>query len=240
MRKLTMMTAAAASVIMLTGCEALVEELVNTLLEDDDYGYYDDGYDDDYDSYDGPSCGGNSNYNANNNNGYDDDGYDDGPSCGGNSSGYDGSGSSGSKSSGLSSSDREAVLSLHNRERRSVGVSDLSWDSKIAGIAKSYAERLAASCSFQHSQRQGLGENLFMGTKGYYKAADGVKSWIDEKRHYDYYSNGSRDGEVVGHYTQVVWGNTQKVGCGTATGCGNMFLVCNYYPAGNWNGERPY
>lgn len=116
MRKLTMMTAAAASVIMLTGCEALVEELVNTLLEDDDYGYYDDGYDDDYDSYDGPSCGGNSNYNANNNNGYDDDGYDDGPSCGGNSSGYDGSGSSVSKSSGLSSSDIKAVLSLHNRE----------------------------------------------------------------------------------------------------------------------------
>lgn len=125
MRKLTMMTAAAASVIMLTGCEALVEELVNTLLEDDDYGYYDDGYDDDYDSYDGPSCGGNSNYNANNNNGYDDDGYDDGPSCGGNSSGYDGSGSSVSKSSGLSSSDIKAVLSLHNRERRSVGVGDL-------------------------------------------------------------------------------------------------------------------
>ena len=279
MRKLAMAAAAAASVFMLTGCEALVEGLVDAMLDDDDeYGYYDDdddggygqsrphghhhhhhhhgdggdddyGYDGDDDGYgsgydDGPSRQGTgSDDGYDDDDGYGDDGYDDGPSCPGsasNGSGYDGSGSGSSQGSGLSSSDREAVLSLHNRERRSVGVSDLSWDSKIAGIAKSYAERLAASCSFQHSQRQGLGENLFMGTKGYYKAADGVKSWIDEKRHYDYYSNGSRDGEVVGHYTQVVWGNTQKVGCGTATGCGNMFLVCNYYPAGNWNGERPY
>ena len=49
MRKLAMAAAAAASVFMLTGCEALVEGLVDAMLDDDDeYGYYDDDDDGGY------------------------------------------------------------------------------------------------------------------------------------------------------------------------------------------------
>jgi len=41
--------------------------------------------------------------------------------------------------------------------------------------------------------------------------------------------------------TQVVWRNSQQVGCGSAN-CpgGGKFVVCSYNPPGNFNGQRPY
>ncbi|WP_411025351.1 CAP domain-containing protein, partial [Salmonella sp. s55004] len=52
------------------------------------------------------------------------------------------------------------------------------------------------------------------------------------------------------HFTQVVWAKTTKVGCGIKfcleatsdySSYPNAWLVtCNYSPAGNWQGEKPY
>lgn len=49
-----------------------------------------------------------------------------------------------------------------------------------------------------------------------------------------------------GHFSQIVWKDTQKVGCATVT-CNSLanvyssgpmpFTVCNYSPAGNYAGE---
>jgi len=60
----------------------------------------------------------------------------------------------------------------------------------------------------------------------------------------DDWSYGTNLGSA-GHYTQVVWANTQFVGCGfgkcnDANGWMNNMFVCNYYPPGNWGGEYPY
>jgi pathogenesis-related protein 1 len=47
-----------------------------------------------------------------------------------------------------------------------------------------------------------------------------------------------------GHYTQVVWRNTQRVGCGYSTcqsqGYTFEIWVCNYDPPGNFIGQTPY
>ena len=48
---------------------------------------------------------------------------------------------------------------------------------------------------------------------------------------------------VVGHYTQVVWQSTKKVGCGVALvtdadKATTAYCVCVYYPAGNY--ERQF
>jgi hypothetical protein len=47
-----------------------------------------------------------------------------------------------------------------------------------------------------------------------------------------------------GHYTQVVWRASTQIGCGV-TSCGSGFnmqteVICNYSPAGNFIGEKPY
>lgn len=54
---------------------------------------------------------------------------------------------------------------------------------------------------------------------------------------------------MCGHYTQMVWADTHKLGCAVHV-CAQMdgldwpepanFLVCNYFPAGNYEGVRPY
>jgi hypothetical protein len=54
---------------------------------------------------------------------------------------------------------------------------------------------------------------------------------------------------VVGHYTQVVWKGTTHLGAARLTlqladDRGNVrtyvAIVCNYDPAGNINGEKPF
>ena len=144
-----------------------------------------------------------------------------------------------SASGGMSSADARAVLDAHNQARAQVGVKPLVWNTELAAIASIYATKLARTGQFKHSGQRSYGENLFMGTAGAYGPVDGVRAWIGESRDYDYNVNHGH-GKPVGHYTQVVWSGTTAVGCGQAVGHGSMWMVCNYYPAGNIVGQRPY
>uniref|UniRef100_A0A3Q3E2B1 Peptidase inhibitor 16-like n=1 Tax=Labrus bergylta TaxID=56723 RepID=A0A3Q3E2B1_9LABR len=69
-----------------------------------------------------------------------------------------------------------------------------------------------------------------------------------ENLSYDFNNNSCDEDKMCGHYTQMVWADTHRVGCAVHV-CTDMeglnwgrtnFLVCNYYPAGNYEGERPY
>jgi hypothetical protein len=37
----------------------------------------------------------------------------------------------------------------------------------------------------------------------------------------------------VGHYTQIIWPTTQRVGCSISRSVKDEVLVCRYWPAGN-------
>ena len=70
---------------------------------------------------------------------------------------------------------------------------------------------------------------------------DAVSSWASEAADYDYASNTCAG--VCGHYTQVVWATSTKLGCGVSTCAGLTYghtIVCDYAPGGNISGQRPY
>ena len=41
----------------------------------------------------------------------------------------------------------------------------------------------------------------------------------------------------VGHYTQMIWPTSQRIGCALASTRSTDYLVCRYSPAGNIDGR---
>lgn len=140
------------------------------------------------------------------------------------------------------------MLTAQNAARAQMGVPPLTWDPALGEAAATYAAQLAITNSFQHSdrhQRPGIGENLWMGTRGYYSYEAMIGAWASERRDFmpGIFPAVSRSGnwENVGHYTQMVWPTTTRVGCALASNASNDFLVCRYAPAGNIDGRPvPY
>ncbi|VDD85179.1 unnamed protein product [Enterobius vermicularis] len=66
-----------------------------------------------------------------------------------------------------------------------------------------------------------------------------VKSWYDEVQYYNYSCPGFCAN--TGHFTQLVWKSSQRVGVGIAKSSrtGMTVVVANYYPAGNMMGQFP-
>jgi hypothetical protein len=134
----------------------------------------------------------------------------------------------------------ERILSLHNEARRQALEPPLSWDPALGQQAASYAMELALTNSFHHSSpgaRQGTGENLWMGTHGAYSYEAMVEAWSSERRNFvpGVFPAVSRSGNWhdVGHYTQMIWPGTTRVGCALASNRTNDFLVCRYASPGN-------
>ncbi|MGN6498043.1 MAG: CAP domain-containing protein [Tsuneonella sp.] len=135
------------------------------------------------------------------------------------------------------------LLAAQNAERDSAGVARLSWSGKLAQDAQGWADRLAARGTLAHAsqdERQSEGENLWMGTAGYYSAEDMIGGFAAEREKFKpgKFPAVSRTGkwEDVGHYSQLIWRDTKEVGCAVARNRENDFLVCRYWPGGNWIG----
>ena len=142
---------------------------------------------------------------------------------------------------------KRAWLDAHNVERAEFGVHPLSWSEDLESEAREWADNLARDQIMRHSnygERGGKGENLWMGTAGYYTAEQMIAHFAEEKQYFFHgrFPEVSTTGDWgdVGHYTQVVWRDTQEVGCAVATAAGNDVLVCRYWPAGNIWGQKPY
>lgn len=137
------------------------------------------------------------------------------------------------------------LLARHNLERDRKGLQRLRWSGKLASEAQVWADRLAIENTMRHADYQvrgGAGENLWMGSAGYYSADQMVDAFLDERRHYraGAFPEVSRTGrwEDVGHYTQIIWPSTEELGCALSRNGTNDFLVCRYWPAGNMVGVR--
>ncbi|XP_062176913.1 basic form of pathogenesis-related protein 1-like [Alnus glutinosa] len=138
--------------------------------------------------------------------------------------------------------DRQDFLDGHNTARAEVGhgVEPLVWNYTLAAYAQAYANKRIPDCKMEESDPDGpYGECLAAGY-GEFSAVDAVNGWVSEKPYYDHESNKCVHSEC-GHYTQVVWRDTKYLGCARSK-CDNgwVFVTCNYYPSGNYYGERPY
>lgn len=137
------------------------------------------------------------------------------------------------------------LLAIHNRERERVGVPPLLWDEGLAAAAARYGPQLAALGRLQHSSQQsrpGQGENLWMGTAGAFSLEEMAGSWAEERGYFraGTFPNVSRSGNWsdVGHYTQMIWRGTTRVGCAIHGARNADYLICRYTPAGNVVGQR--
>jgi len=137
------------------------------------------------------------------------------------------------------------VLASHNAERARWRVPAMNWDPGLAAAAAVYAAQLAATGRWGHSPRAarpGQGENLWMGTRGYFTPEQMVGGWLSEGRFFraGVFPMVSRTGNWsdVGHYSQVIWRGTTKVGCAIRSSRSNDYLVCRYSPHGNVDGRN--
>jgi len=138
------------------------------------------------------------------------------------------------------------LLASHNRARAEVGIAPLQWSDVLAAYAQEWADHLAStSRRMEHRPHSGRwkqehGENLFMGTDGYYDVADAVITWEREKLAYDGRAIDQSNVHACGHYTQLIWRNTKRIGCAKVRCAGNVIVVCNYDPPGNVIGQTPF
>lgn len=143
----------------------------------------------------------------------------------------------------------QRMIALHNTERATKGLGGMEWDANLAADAQDWADYLAASNTFEHFEEMSddpdaQGENLWMGTRGAYTQNEMVGGWIAEKKNFKQgtFPNVSRTGrlEDVGHYTQIMWHDTGKVGCALAKNAKWDYLVCRYAQSGNYVGEKVF
>lgn len=149
----------------------------------------------------------------------------------------------------------------------------LQWDTNLEHVAQNYANQ----CIWDHNPdrqnqynalsptdingdamttMESVGENL-----AYYgqsnatqatmeRAIYGYDGWEDEGLNYSFGALQVNDycaDEPCGHFTQLIWANTYKVGCavsfcaaGTVSAFPSTLLVCNYASAGNVVPQYPY
>ncbi|KAL3280248.1 hypothetical protein HHI36_017743 [Cryptolaemus montrouzieri] len=161
---------------------------------------------------------------------------------------------------GLSQNDRNFIVNKHNHLRGLVAQGRVEGQPRAtnmktmhySNILERKAQEVANTCEFRHVTITGtpwswVGQNLFLHlSSGYGKGPnwdEAINSWFNEHRLYRF---GAPFSAATGHYTQLVWANTDHVGCGYTyypKGGGYKYqklYVCNYGPGGNYIGQAPY
>jgi pathogenesis-related protein 1 len=148
------------------------------------------------------------------------------------------SGKSVARSSSLSSEEfSRDMLRAHNDVRAAAGLPPLKWSGELAAFAQQWANVLIAKNRTVHNAQSPYGENILATGLGSTPSLV-VTEWVSESQGYTYRTN-TCNGDC-GHYTQLVWRRTKKVGCAMAHNGQREIWVCSYDPPGNFKGEWPY
>eukprot|EP00095_Tigriopus_kingsejongensis_P010540 maker-scaffold349_size200065-snap-gene-1.26 protein:Tk10540 transcript:maker-scaffold349_size200065-snap-gene-1.26-mRNA-1 annotation:"hypothetical protein DAPPUDRAFT_96576" len=128
---------------------------------------------------------------------------------------------------------------------------EMTWDEELAAVAQRWADQ----CQFAHDavrdvDRFKVGQNVYITTRSHDQPLamtinEGVMGWYDEVRDVDrQIVDRYQFASATGHYTQLIWANTNRIGCGHVTyPSGRLLkklLICNYGPSGNFIGSPMY
>ena len=141
----------------------------------------------------------------------------------------------------------EVLLAQHNKYRKIHGVDNLVLDNELIKLAQDYSAVLAykndshyiAPSGNKNKNKEIVGENIFTCTsivKPYCYSENSTKpvdDWYNEIYLYNFTDPGFRIDTA--HFTQIVWKETTKIGCGASVQSDGFTykVVCNYYKAGN-------
>merc|ERR1712002_1016624 len=173
--------------------------------------------------------------------------------------------------SGFDQAAKDVIVKVHNELRNKVAMGNetngaqpqaanmrkMVWDDELADIAQRWTDQ----CKFGHDDNRNTCDGQYVGQNAFWGASsakmspysalgvseDAVRTWYNEVK-----SPGFDSSHVspfvfdygAGHYTQVVWADSARVGCGLRyykDGGWFAFLInCNYAVGGNMQGADMY
>lgn len=133
----------------------------------------------------------------------------------------------------------DEALEAHNKYRRIHDAQQLELSSELTAQALEWVEKLAEIGSLKYRNARWLnepiGENILRTKVFYFGGDECTDEWYKEQAFYKYDDNFN---PLTGHFTQIVWKETCKVGFAYAqTMDGYFYVVANYFPAGNFKHE---
>lgn len=133
-------------------------------------------------------------------------------------------------------------LTLHNKYRTKHGSPAMTLTQNLNNQAQKCAQYYTQKRTIDHScpYKSGAGENL-VGGAGSWDGVSfvqlGTQMWYDEVKDYDFNHPGFS--ATTGHFTQLVWKASTRLGIGYASVDGYTAAVALYNPAGNVEGQFP-
>ena len=132
---------------------------------------------------------------------------------------------------------QQVNLDQHNALRAQHGAPPVTYDASLAAHAQAQADECLRKKQLAHGNNPGEGQNAFWqgGTAASDEAsvAAAVASWYDERKDFKKAGGGVAGLGPAGHFTQLVWKGSTKVGLGIATTADSAFVVVNYLEPGN-------
>ncbi|KAH8255562.1 hypothetical protein KR038_006073, partial [Drosophila bunnanda] len=130
---------------------------------------------------------------------------------------------------------KRAILRETNKYRKLHNASPLKMDDNLSNYAEAWANHLAHYDRLETRPFPIYGENIMCIRKPLFSIEHMMKLWYQEKYHHDYIN--PRFSPYTGHFTQMVWRNTEYLGVGVAFNDYRIWIVCNYDPPGNITGH---
>jgi pathogenesis-related protein 1 len=174
----------------------------------------------------------------------------------------DAGGASGAHANTLSQALIDEFVAAHNSARSGAVVAlnptpspalpPVTWDPILADSAFNYLSKCqstAGSLVDHNANRSAdylalggsgyVGENIYAMQGAAATPTAAVTLWMGEASSYNYATNSGN----AGHYTQVVWRTSVRIGCAIVA-CPavkfNNTILCDYSPGGNISGQKPY